>query len=101
MKMGGYSHRLLSGSSIANQKDFLRLQEIPEPLQFSNQHLIDFQATGSVKNLNISSLRFGPFQTGCSNRQQIRFTRSGAKNRHSNLCRQRSELIDCGRSVQI
>src|SRR5260221_13009423 len=98
MKMGGYSHRLLSGSSLANQKNFLRLQEIPEPLKFSNQHLINLQPTGSVKNLNISSLRFGPFQTGCSNRQQIRFTRSGAKNRHSNLCPQGSERIDSRRS---
>src|SRR5260370_34168174 len=101
MKMGGYSHRLLSGSSIANQKDFLRLQKISEPLQFSNQHLINFQATGSVKNLDISCLRFGPFQSGSSNRQQIRFTRSGAKNWNSNLFRQRSELIDCGGPVQI
>jgi len=48
--------RLLSGRGVAYQKDFLGLQGIPEPLQFVDQTLINFQSASGIENLNIATL---------------------------------------------
>src|SRR5207244_1669961 len=62
LEMRCYADRLLAGRRIANKKDFLRMQQIGKSSQFPDQRLVYLKTTGSIKNLNISILRFCPLQ---------------------------------------
>src|SRR6516164_1500525 len=86
LKMCRYAHRLLASRRVADKKNFLRVQKIREALQFTDQNLIYLQATGGIKNLDVSVLRFCPSQSILANLLQVGFTTFGLEDGYTYLC---------------
>src|SRR6516164_9081325 len=86
LKMCRDAHRLLASRRVADKKNFLRAQEIREPLQFTDQNLVYLKATGRIKNLNVPVLRFRPGQSILPNLLQVGFATFRLEDGHTNLC---------------
>src|ERR1700759_5535186 len=101
MKMGRNGDRLLSGGRIADEKNLLRLQGVPELYQFRDQCLVDFQPPGSVKNLDIATLCLSPIQRLPPRLDHILLARSRPIHGDTNLLSELSQLINGSRPLKV
>ena len=102
VEMRGHADRLLPRGGVGHQQDLLRLQRIAQALEFLDQRFVNFLAPGGIEILHVDAGLGGrPLRAFAAGLDEIGFARLRPKNRHSDLTRQRHELIDGSRPLQV
>ena len=117
MKMSGHTDRLLAGSGIDHEQDFLGLQKIPQLLELFDQRLINLLPAGGIENRDGRVARGGASsrepgagrrggprsigQRGGGGALHILLSRLRSDNRNIDLFAKSDQLFDRRRPLQI
>ena len=97
----GDAYSLLACSRITDDEDFLRLQKIPEVLEFLDELFIQLLAAGRIENLDIATCGIAPVQRLPGDLENISLTFFRAENGDVDLLSQHGQLVDGSWAVKV
>jgi len=85
---------LLAGGGVADEKDFLRIEEVFEALEFLEEGLVDFLAAGGVEDLDVATGFVAPGEGLPGDFEDGFFVPGGGENVDVDLAGEGGELLD-------